>query len=127
MHRYGSVFRFLLSFDRNLVGSKWHKLSTLAFSEGGLGLRSAFRSRQSAYWVSWADCLKLMHERHSTFTDRFVHDLDSSMHGNSVVTDLRNCSIELTNSGAEVPAWNILRTGVQPEHDFDGNQEPGIF
>ena len=63
-----------------------------------------------------------MHERHSTFTDRFVHALESSVHGNSVVTDLRNCGIELSNSGAEVPAWNILRAGVQLEYDFDGNQ-----
>ena len=59
----------LLSLDRNLVGSKWQKLSTLAFSQGGLALRSAFRNRQVAYWASWADCMKLMQTRHSIFVD----------------------------------------------------------
>ena len=92
------------------MGSKWHKLRTLAFSEGSLGLRSALRSRQSAYWAPWADCLKLMHERHSAFTNRFVHAFGHVVQSNSVVTNLRNCNINLSSLGAEIPSWNVLRT-----------------
>ena len=49
------------------------------------------------------------------------------MHTSLVVTELRKCSVDLTVLGAEIPTWSDLRTGVQPEHDFEVDQEPGVF
>ena len=37
---------------------------SLPLSKGGLGLRSAVRSREAAHWASWADCLPMVHKRH---------------------------------------------------------------
>ena len=49
------------------------------------------------------------------------------MHTNLGVTEVSKCSADLTALGAEIPTWNDLRTGVQPEHDFEVKQEPGVF
>ena len=39
-------------------------VATLPLALGGLGLRSALRSRQSVYWASWADTLPIVRARH---------------------------------------------------------------
>ena len=47
------------------------QVATLPLSLGGLGLRSAIRTKQSAYWASWADSLGMLHNRHSNVADAF--------------------------------------------------------
>ena len=42
----------------------------------GLGLQSAVRSRQSAYWPSWACTLPLVRMRHRTIAESFVEALE---------------------------------------------------
>ena len=37
---------------------------SLPLSKGGLGLRSAVRSREAAHWASWAGCLSMVQKRH---------------------------------------------------------------
>ena len=44
-------------------------LSSLPLSLGGLGLRSATRTRVSAYWASWADTLPMVQSRHPQIAD----------------------------------------------------------
>ena len=39
---------------------------SLPLSKGGLGLRSAVRSREAAHWASWADCLPMDSEEAPT-------------------------------------------------------------
>ena len=43
---------------------------------GGLGLRSAERTRVSAYWASWADCMPMIKERHPMVAELFVRSLE---------------------------------------------------
>ena len=50
-------------------------MATLPLALGGLGLRSALRSRQSAYWASWADTLPMVRAKHPTTAASFVEFL----------------------------------------------------
>ena len=40
-----------------------HDLASLPFSIGGCGLRSACRSKVATHWASWADSLRMIHQR----------------------------------------------------------------
>ena len=49
--------------------------SSLPMSLGGCGLRSASRTSSSAYWASWADSLRMIHQRHPAVADQMVRSL----------------------------------------------------
>ena len=51
-------------------------LSSLPLSLGGLGLRSATKTRVSAYWASWADTLPMVQSRHPQIADIMVCQLE---------------------------------------------------
>ena len=51
---------------------------TLPASLGGLG--SALRTRVSAYWASWADCMAMIQERHPGIAGLLVRQLDNHPH-----------------------------------------------
>ena len=50
--------------------------ATMPLALGGLGLRSAIRGSAPAYWASWADCLSMIHKRHSTASAALVRALE---------------------------------------------------
>ena len=51
--------------------------ATLPLALGGMGLRSADRSRVAAHWASWADTLPMIQERHPAVrADRRTQELD---------------------------------------------------
>ena len=49
------------------------ELATLPMRMGGLGLRSATRCAESAFWASWADALPMISERTPPVVDMMVH------------------------------------------------------
>ena len=50
--------------------------ATLPVVLGGLGLRSALRTRSSAFWASWADCLPMVFKRYPDLVADFVDQLE---------------------------------------------------
>ena len=46
---------------------------------GVLGLRSAVRTSESAYWASWPECLPMMQERHPEVDREFVTRLEAGV------------------------------------------------
>ena len=50
--------------------------TTLPLAMGGLGLRSAERTRWPACWASWADTLPMIRERHPEVADLIVYHLE---------------------------------------------------
>ena len=50
--------------------------ATLPLSLGGLGLRSAARTRESAHWASWADTLSMVQARHPSVAELMVYHLE---------------------------------------------------
>ena len=51
-------------------------IASLPFPQGGLGLVSASRVRSGAHWASWADCLRMVRQRHPSVADTMIRGLD---------------------------------------------------
>ena len=81
-------------------------------SLGGLGLRSAARTRESAYWASWADTLSMVQARHPSVAELMVYHLE----GESWSPSLRAASQAATEldgiEGFIFPQWFDLTTGL---------------
>ena len=81
---------------------------TMLVSVGGLGLRSALRTNQAAYWASWADCLAMVRERHPAVTDLLVHQLENHPHTPHLQAAVA-AARELTGVyDFEPPSWHAL-------------------
>ena len=50
--------------------------ASFPLSMGGLGLTSAVRSRVAAHWSSWADCIRMVRDRHPIVADVIMHGID---------------------------------------------------
>ena len=48
---------------------------TLPLVLGGLGFRSAVRTRAPAFWASWADAVHMIHKRHPAVADQIVSSI----------------------------------------------------
>ena len=78
--------------------------ASLPLSLGGLGLRSAQRTREAAYWGSWSDTLPMILARHPVVASLLVRHLE----GDSWSPSLRAASQAATEldglQGFEVPS-----------------------
>ena len=68
--------RNILQLDLHQCSDVVQDASTLPLSLGGLGLRSAWRSRVAAHWASWADCLPMIHARHPDVAAELLGQLE---------------------------------------------------
>ena len=88
--------------------------ATLPLALGGLGLRSAVRTRVSAYWASWADSLAMIHQRHPEVADRIVVALDVVNH-TLALSAARSAGRQLIGvEGFDPPSWRALSLGARP-------------
>ena len=88
--------------------------ASLPLALGGLGLRSASRSRQSAHWASWADTLPMVRSRHRATAEAFVEVLEKGVGPVSLVA-AEDCRRNLTGvMGFEPPSWSSLCGGARP-------------
>ena len=88
--------------------------ASLPLALGGLGLRSAVRSRQSAYWASWADTLPMVRLRHRAIAESFVEALVTGV-GPVFLVEAEDCLWNLTGvMGFEPPSWPALAAGARP-------------
>ena len=99
--------------DLSSIHPSVHEAATLPFSLGGLGIRSAFRSRQSAHWASWADCLAMVKARHPTVAARIVGEL-GRLTPVACLGDVQVCALALGAVGIELPSWSSLADGARP-------------
>ena len=53
----------ILHVNGDMVTASAKETASVPLSMGGLGLWSAFRSRQASHWASWCDCLELIRDR----------------------------------------------------------------
>ena len=99
--------------------------ASLPLSLGGLGLRSAQRTREAAYWASWSDTLPMIHARHPVVANLLVRHLD----GDSWWPSLRAASQAATEldglHGFEVPSWSDVAGGLRPPDRDPEDHEPG--
>ena len=90
-------------------------LATLPLRLGGCGLRAASRTKEAAYWASWADTLPMMDSRCPRLAQTLCRALEE---GNSAASSLREAAEarrKLVREGfAECPTWEELRQGARP-------------
>ena len=75
------------------------------------GLTAAFISREGAHWASWADCLPMVRERHTTVADTMVQGL--ARDPAPCFSAVRTCVTSLIEAGFEVPSWRVLRASTE--------------
>ena len=80
--------------------------ASLPFFQGVLGLTSATRIREGAHWASWADCLKMVRQRHPAVADTIVSGLVEGL--DRCFEAVRRCAQSLTDAGFEPPSWTEL-------------------
>ena len=90
---------------------------------GGLGLRSATRLRGAAHWVSWADSLKMVFDRHPDVAWRIVRGLEDHHPAPSIQAAL-DCAASLSREGFNPPPWEDLLS-EEPEPSRE-KSEPGL-
>ena len=76
-----------------------HDVATMPLHLGSLGLRSVTRSRQVAYWASWADCLSMIKARHPAVAERMLVVSQSTR--SAAIAGHQFAWVE----GFEVPSW----------------------
>ena len=85
---------------------------SLPLSMGGLGLRSAVRTSNSAFWASWADSQPMVRE-HPEVADLVVDVLDSDP-GSPILSAVVEAVRVVQVGGFVPPSWAILSHGVRP-------------
>ena len=92
------------------------QVATPPMRMGGLGLRSATRCAEAAYWASWADALHMVGQRNPEVADMVVRTVSQRE------PPREGCLAEL-QAGARLdregfwwrPTWQALRDGARPE------------
>ena len=91
------------------------RMASLPSRLGGLGLRSATRSAQAAYWAFWADALPMLRARSSRAVDRLLGFLEGVREAPGCLEEFRAAAIRLRNQDGFdcAPDWQVL-AGVTP-------------
>ena len=91
------------------------QIASLPMRLGGLGMRSAGRMSQAAYWASWADAHFMIHQRLPQLAQQFVTALSGLPLGEGCLGELQNAAISLDHQGfVNRPTWTELRLGKRP-------------
>ena len=85
---------------------------------GGLGFTSAVRSRVAAYWSSWADCIKMIKDRHLAVAETIIEGIAPDQAPCFQV--VRSCERAMNDAGLDTPSWremseSLPRRESQPE------------
>ena len=99
-------------------------VARLPMRMGGLGLRSAERCADAAYWASWADALEMIHQRTPAIADMVVRAMEDEAPAHGCLSDLQIAARRLDNEGFWWrPSWKALRDGRRPPTNT--SSEPG--
>jgi hypothetical protein len=97
-------------------------VATLPGGLGGLGLRSAARTAQAAYWASWVDALPVLASKAPAVAGRALDALSQA--SSPVVSCLEEAEASrqalLEMGAAQIPSWHEAVTGIDaPPRDPD--------
>ena len=99
--------------------------TSLPFSMGGVGLRSAARTSMAACRSSWADTFSLIRIHHPTVTDDVVITLSANL-GGIRLQGANICRRRLQDAGLDAPKWEDLSRGLRlGQRGLDEAPEPG--
>ena len=112
-HHDASLRRALAHLLSVLPSHIYWDVASLPFVHGGVGLRSAEVTARAAFWSSWADCMPMIHARHSAVSTLVIQQL-SDGNGGFHVGGLAACEQQLRREGFEAPGWRDLAVGNGP-------------
>ena len=112
-HHDASLRRALAHLLSVLPSHIYWDVASLPFADGGVGLRSAEVTARAALWSSWADCMPMIHERHSAVSTLVIQQL-SDGNGGFHVGGLAACEQQLKREGFEALGWRDLANGLRP-------------
>ena len=104
----GSVSRDFLGISSRT--DEVHDWASLPFEMGGCRLRSATRKRVLAHLASWADSLRMIHNRHPKVANTMVRSL-SGLTRVRHFTAVASYRVELRALGCNIPEWENLPKG----------------
>ena len=92
---------------------------------GGVGLRSAVRVSEPAYWASWMDTMPVIRKRHPEIAERLVAEFERGPH-----TPFLRAAVDAQRSltgtlGFEPPSWQAAALGARPLPREPDDFEPG--
>ena len=119
-HQIWECLARILDVDLNQCEAGMKASASLPLSMGGLGLRSAVRTRVPAHWSSWADCLPMVHARHPDVAMQMVALLEGDPETPSLGAAVQAARRLVGVRGFEPPSWRdhphvtwrILNQGV---------------
>ena len=86
----------------------------------GADSRARHGWRPAAHWSSWADCLRMVKQRHPDLAATMIHELEHGQHPS--FTAVRECRGALVEAGLDVPSWGDLsETLPEPLEDPEPN------
>ena len=95
---------------------------TLPLRLGGLGLSSAVRLPHAAHWASWADCIRMVHQRHPIVARTIIEAVeanDPAQAAQGVVSSINS----LRTAGFVIPSWDDL-IRERPNHVSVEEEDP---
>ena len=99
--------------------------ATLPMVLGGMGLRSATRMRNAAFWASWADCLPMIWQRHPAVAAELVREFEDAP-ATPCLQEVVESGRGLTGvMGFEPPLWRQLMAGERPPAREPDETDPG--
>ena len=98
--------------------------ATLPLSLGGLGLRSAERTKVAANWANWADVLPMLQARHPEVAALRVQHLEGESWSPSMEAASRAATQFEGMASFAVPQWSDLAGGLRPEQREPEDHEP---
>ena len=118
----------LLANERQVDMHELHlRRARLPLRHGGLGLRSAVRTRAAANWASWADTLPLLAERHPGLVAHVAPMLqgEAPATANSV-QEVLTSSLVLSAEGFDAPSWASIAAVARPAQNTEVEQIDGF-
>ena len=106
------------------------KLATLPARYGGLGLRSAARTRTAAYWAAWVDALSVLKEKRPALAELLLSKLDlpADQQPRCLLEATAARNTLLANGYPEAPTWRQAADGAvapQPQNAEAGEWPHG--
>ena len=78
-------------------------------------LRSAVRTRHSAFCASWAESLSMIKERHPVVAEKITSSFNNARQAGPCIQSAVLAAHELMGvDGFEVPSWKALANGFRP-------------
>ena len=97
------------------------RLASLPAKLGGVGLRSAWRIRDAAYWAAWADALPVLQRKLPTLAARALEQLELGARSTwPCACAAHDAAVNLHAAGfGNIPSWRDLRDGARPPQQED--------